>query len=113
MIESENTNFQKVCKYSDLKEKVGKRFIVDDVYIAVFKIQEKIYAFSNICPHQHSPIIYDSIIEDGRIVCPAHGWEFDLVTGKLAERNRGLKKYEVVIKNGDVFIKIVKRELDW
>ena len=30
--------FTRICKLSELKEKLGKRFFVDDIDIAVFKV---------------------------------------------------------------------------
>lgn len=105
--------FSKVCKLSDLKEKVGKRFFVDDVEVALFKVEGRVYALNNICPHQHSRIIYDGFIENGKVSCPAHGWEFDLKTGNLAQGRKGLDAYEVKIFGDDVFVKAFKRELNW
>ena len=37
---------------------------------------------SNICPHQQTRLIYDGFVEDEFVVCPAHGWKFNLGTGK-------------------------------
>ena len=70
--------YTKVCKVSELKENQGKRFLINDVDIAVFKINEEIFVVSNICPHQHTSIIYDGFVEDDCVVCPAHGWMFNL-----------------------------------
>ena len=73
-----------------LQKRIGKRFIIDDVDIAVFKIDEEIFVVSNICPHQHSPLIYDRFVEDECVVCPAHGWMFKLRTGKTPMGYGGL-----------------------
>ena len=105
--------FFKVCRVNDLVNNAGKRFIVDDVDVALFKVDEKIYALSNICPHQHSPLIYDGFLEDGCIVCPAHGWMFNLETGKTPTGQKGLNSFEVQIENGDVYIKVFKKVLNW
>lgn len=105
--------FQKICSISDLINNSGKRFIVDDVDIAVFKVDDKIYALSNICPHQHSPLIYDGFLEDGCVVCPVHGWMFNLRTGKTPALQRGLNSYEVLIEDGNVFVKVYKKVLKW
>ena len=99
--------FTFLCKYSDIKENTGNRFFINENDIAVFKVGGRIYALSNICPHQHSPIIYDGIIEEGNVVCPAHGWSFELKSGKLGGNRRGLEKYEVMIAGNDVYIKIL------
>lgn len=105
--------FYKVCRVEDLTDNSGSRFIVDDVDVAVFKLDGKIYALSNVCPHQHSPLIYDGFLEDGCVVCPAHGWMFNLETGKTPTGQRGLNSFEVMIENGDVFVKVFKKVLQW
>ena len=105
--------FEYVCKYSDLKENTGQRFLIDDVEVAVFKVKGEIYALNNICPHQHTPLIYDGFIEDMKVVCPAHGWEFNLIDGKMPEGSKGLDSYEIKIIKDDIFVKVFKKELDW
>jgi 3-phenylpropionate/trans-cinnamate dioxygenase ferredoxin component len=105
--------FQKICKTSELNNNSGKRFIIDDVDVAVFKVDNRIYALSNICPHQHSPLIYDGLIEDTCVVCPAHGWMFNLETGKTPTGHRGLSSFEVKIENETVFVKVYKKVLNW
>lgn len=105
--------YQKICTVNELKEKIGKRFLVDDIDFAVFKVGIKIYALSNICPHQQSALIYDGFIEDDCVVCPLHGWKFRLEDGNLPAGTRGLKSYDTKIINENVFVKIVKQELSW
>jgi len=103
--------FNKICKVDDLKEKQGKRFIVDDVDVAVIKFNDVIHAISNICPHQHAPLLYDGFIEEGKVACPAHGWEFELDTGKLVNAYAKIDTYEVKILDDDVYVKVFKKEL--
>ncbi len=105
--------FKKICNVAELKNNSGKRFIVDDVDVAVFKIDNRIYALSNVCPHQHSPLIYDGFLEDGCVVCPAHGWMFNLETGKTRTGQRGLSSFEVKVENEIVFAKVFKKVLNW
>jgi 3-phenylpropionate/trans-cinnamate dioxygenase ferredoxin component len=105
--------FHKVCKYSELKDKVGRRFFVDDVDIALFKIDDKVFALSNVCLHQKAAIIYDGFVEEGNVICPAHGWRFDLKTGKVAQGIKGLDSYEVKIIDDDVYVKVFKKVLNW
>ncbi len=112
MIEEQN-NFTKICQVDELKEKVGKKFFIDDVEIAVFKVDGKIYALNNICPHQHSALIYDGFIENCKVICPAHGWEFNLSDGKMAKGRKGLDSYEVKVIDDDVYVKVFKKELNW
>ena len=63
-------SFTKICSVHDIEEDSGKRFIINETEIAVIKSDGKIFALSNICPHQQTALIYDGIIEDGCVVCP-------------------------------------------
>jgi nitrite reductase/ring-hydroxylating ferredoxin subunit len=39
------------------------------------------------------------------LVCPWHGWEYDLTTGEnVADRRLLLRRYPVLIRNGDVYL---------
>ena len=112
-MKEELNGFTKICKIGELKDRQGKRFYVGDTEVAVFKVDEKIYALNNICPHQHSAIIYDGFIEDQKVMCPAHGWEFDLATGQMAKGRKGLDVYDVKIENDDIYVKVIEKELKW
>lgn len=108
-----DNGFVKVCEAHELKDRRGERFIVNENEIAVFKVDGEFYALNNVCPHQHSAIIYDGFIENGRVVCPAHGWEFYLETGCLGGVSRVLKTYEVKLDGNDIKVKVDKQEWNW
>lgn len=105
--------YTKVCRVSELKENHGRRFLINDVDIAVFKVNEEIFILNNTCPHQHTTIIYDGIIEDGCVVCPAHGWMFNLKTGLQPTGARGLDSYPTKIIDDEVFAIVKAKELKW
>ena len=105
--------YTKVCKVSELKENQGKRFLINEVDIALFKINEEVFAVSNTCPHQHTSVIFDGFVEDDCVVCPAHGWMFNLKTGKQPTGARGLDSYPVRIIDDEVFALVKAKELKW
>lgn len=106
--------FEKVCKIDSLKDRMGQRFMVNDVEIAVFKADDKIYAVQNHCPHQHAAIMYDGYVDENCYVfCPAHGWEFSLKDGCMPEGRKGLDTYETIIEDGTLYVKATKKEMMW
>jgi nitrite reductase/ring-hydroxylating ferredoxin subunit len=105
--------YLKICKIADLNEKQGKRFLINDVDIAVFKVDDEIFVLNNICPHQHTALIYDGFIEDGCVVCPAHGWMFNLKTGRQPTGARGLDSFPVKIIDDEVYALVKPKELKW
>lgn len=109
------SEFKKACKLSDLTEKRGKRVMIDEVDVAIFLFEGEIYALNNVCPHQHAAVMYDGYLDEKEctIACPVHGWDFDLKTGKIVGGVRGLDKYETKIIDGDVYVKVFYKELDW
>ena len=109
----ENESYQKVCSINDLQEGKGKRFLIDDVDVALFKIDGKIYALTNICPHQHTPKILEGFLEDNCVICPSHGWKFDLKTGKKPSGSNGLETYKVELVGDDVYVKVNQKKLNW
>jgi nitrite reductase (NADH) small subunit len=46
------------------------------------------------------------MIEDGKVVCPFHGWAFDLKTGETDQSNQ-LKAtiFESVVKDGELLVR--------
>jgi nitrite reductase (NADH) small subunit len=62
-------------------------------------------ALGNICPHRGGPLA-EGAIEDGRLVCPWHGWEFNLANGQCINRpGASVKVFELAIEGEDVFLK--------
>lgn len=57
--------------------------------------------------------MYDGFIEDGCVVCPSHGWEFNLETGIIPGGLRGINSYEVKIEDDDVYVKVFMNEINW
>ncbi len=106
-------NFVKLCRINELNENQGKRFIVNDTEIAVFKTGEEVFAIDNICPHQHTALLYDGFVEDGCVVCPAHGWIFNLRTGDRPTGSRGVNSYPIKIIDDEVFVLVKDKELRW
>lgn len=105
--------YTRVCTVSELAENRGKRFLINDVDVAVFKVNEEIFVLNNVCPHQHTSVIYDGFIEDGCVVCPAHGWMFNLKTGKQPTGAKGLDSYPVKVIDDEIFAIVKAKELKW
>jgi ferredoxin-nitrite reductase len=63
-----------------IKEGAAKLVRVNNQEIAVFKHQGKLCALQNDCPHEGGQLSA-GWIEDGAVVCPLHGYKFDLTSG--------------------------------
>lgn len=109
----EEEGFTFLCSLNDLQESIGKKFLVNNVEIAVFKINSEVFVLSNICPHQQTHLIYDGFIEEEFVVCPAHGWKFNLRTGKKDSGSNGIDSYPVKIFEDNVFVKVHSKKFNW
>lgn len=102
--------YKPVCASSDVFHKKGMCVEVDEfTSLALFRIDNVCYAVTNVCPHQHQPVISVGVLEGKNITCPMHGWQFDITTGVPAEGNKGtatLHTFPVVERDGVVYVHI-------
>ena len=72
--------------------------------ICVANVNGEISAIDNICLHRGGPL-GQGAIENGKVVCPWHGWEWDPKTGEAGHNpNAKLAVYPVKVENGEVMI---------
>jgi 3-phenylpropionate/trans-cinnamate dioxygenase ferredoxin subunit len=64
----------------------GQRLFVDvgDRPIVIFNIAGQFFAIGDVCTHDDGPL-GDGDLEGFNIVCPRHGAEFDVRTGKVMQ----------------------------
>ena len=107
--------FVKICDISELEENKGYKFPLDDfIEVAVFKTKNKIYVVDNVCPHNHTPKMFNGFIKKDFIVCPVHFYEFNLKSGKAKNFLGGnLNIYETKIENDILFVKPKESKFDF
>jgi len=93
-----------VCNFDEVKETRGKRIVVDGEEIALFKVNGKVCAISNMCPHQKYQKLLDGMFENGIVTCPMHGWAYDVRTGISTNASGRVKVFETKVKNGKVIL---------
>ena len=73
--------------------------------IAVFKEKDgSFYAIEADCKHQNANLLSRGLKGD-IVVCPRHGWKYNMKTGEcLTEKWGGLRKYNLHIKEGIIFV---------
>ena len=100
------SGFVKVAQKSEIPDDTGKLIELDGQPIALFKVEGKVHAIYQICPHQGGPLDEGGI--DGKVVtCPWHGWEFDVTSG-TCEFNDSIKQptFNVKEEGDDVYIEV-------
>jgi nitrite reductase/ring-hydroxylating ferredoxin subunit len=96
------------CRAEQLVEGRGRPVILDGRYLAVFLVDGRTRVIDNQCLHVGSPLDGGAVL-DGDVICPWHGWRYDLATG--ARRTafgdlHGLQVYESWIEDGAVMVRI-------
>lgn len=102
-----------------------KLLTVGDREIVVLKFRGRLYAYDNTCLHMGGPVgegvilgKVESVIggdgswvsdefstDEVHLVCPWHGWEYDLETGAFAGNcDLRLRRYDVVQRGADVYV---------
>lgn len=82
----------------------GRKLSCQGEEIGIFNLGNEILAVSNRCPHQGGPLS-DGIVTGHEVICPMHGRKVNLKTGCVANEKEKIKRYEVVLKEGEIFLK--------
>lgn len=72
--------------------------------LAVFNIDGNYFACGNRCPHAGGPLS-DGFVRGTSVVCPWHGWDFDLSLSTEDARD-GVTRYRVFEDNGELFVEL-------
>ena len=68
--------------------------------IAVFRHEGQLHAIQNICPHEGGQLC-KGWIEEGEVVCPFHGYKFNLKTGACSTDAKLKAKIFNLVADGD------------
>jgi len=78
-----------VARLADVKPDSPLVVPLGDREIALFRIDDALYAIDDACPHQGAPLS-EGIVRDGTVTCPWHAWCFNLADGTAAGGSGGL-----------------------
>jgi nitrite reductase/ring-hydroxylating ferredoxin subunit len=98
--------FVKVGQIADFPDGSLRKVSVNGEDILVVCLSGKLYAVANNCTHRGGPL-NEGELEDGKVVCPWHGGQFDVTTGKVVTPPpmKDLTSLEVKIDGTDVLLK--------
>lgn len=101
-------NWTDVAPEADLFEGAGIAVTPDGYDIAIFKLEDGVYAIDNICSHGHARLC-DGFIEGHRVECPFHQAMFDVRDGSVAcgPATEPMKSWPVKIENGRVYLSLI------
>ncbi|HEY6971930.1 MAG TPA: Rieske 2Fe-2S domain-containing protein [Candidatus Angelobacter sp.] len=97
----------KIAIKSDLPaEGQAKEFTLGNQTICIANVGGEYSAMDNVCIHRGGPL-GQGMVEEGKIVCPWHGWQYDPKTGQAAHSPLArVAVYPLRIEDEDVFVEI-------
>lgn len=117
---------EKFIGYADEFDEGARKIVpFNDEKVVVLRHNGSLHAFANRCVHMGGPVgegiimpkVEARLSEDKKLlgerfsdsefhlVCPWHGWEYDLETGECAaDRRVGLKKFNVVERSQELYL---------
>ena len=102
-------------------------FSIDGTEVGVFRLGDKVIAYENVCPHAGGPVcqgqifhkVEEALTPDMRsaglhfsktkrhIVCPWHGFEFNLETGcHPGDPSVRLTPVKVAVRGGQIYVDV-------
>ncbi len=114
-----------VGNVGEFDDTVRKFVDIDGREVVVFRARNAFHAYENTCPHAGGPVgegvvlgRVQAVLDDQKrlvreefdddapqLVCPWHGWAFDLETGVCAGKATvGLRAYQVRVESDLVYV---------
>lgn len=88
-------DFVTLCNEDDLAIGTPKSFVVDQIPIAVFRMDNGIFALDDRCPHAGASLAR-GYLEDDVIRCRIHHWGFDIRSGQNVEQRNACRDARLV-----------------
>jgi nitrite reductase (NADH) small subunit len=74
------SNWTRVTLTENIPPLEGRSVRLGEQEVAIFNLNGRFVTIENRCPHQGGPLC-DGIVSGTTVVCPLHGWRFDLDSG--------------------------------
>lgn len=116
-----------VATSGDVPERGRTIVDIDGTEIGIFRLDGQLFAYANVCAHAGGPVCQGMLIprvetvigprnvtfgdvyseQDLHIVCPWHGYEYDVRTGEHpASPDVRLRSYEVSEQDGEICVRL-------
>ncbi len=73
-------SWTRITQTENIPAREGRSVKIGNVDLAIFNLEGRFLAIENQCPHKGGPLC-DGIVSGTTVVCPLHGWRFDLEPG--------------------------------
>ncbi len=73
-------HWTRITRIENVPPQEGRSVSIGGMELAIFNLGDRFATIENQCPHKGGPLC-DGIVSGTAVVCPLHGWRFDLNTG--------------------------------
>lgn len=99
----------RACRLADVAEGVLRAFRVEGVTwpVIVTRVRGELIACPGVCPHEDVALVDGELIGE-TIVCPGHGYAFDLRSGHCRhDAGLELRRYPITVIGDEVWVDLV------
>lgn len=93
----------KVLEPDELAEGEVRGLSCEGRWLCASRIAGRVGVVEDVCPHQGA-MISEGWVDDGLLVCPRHGWEFDPATGQMPSGEPGPSAFAVETRPDGVYV---------
>jgi len=115
-----------IGRYDDLVREGRALVDISGETVGVFAVGDDVVAYANLCRHQGGPVCQGQVMpgleallnadqtsageaftKELHLICPWHGWEYDLLDGHcIAEPRLHLRAIPVRVRDGNVVLEV-------
>jgi nitrite reductase/ring-hydroxylating ferredoxin subunit len=98
-----------VCRLADVVPGELRAFAVRDVTwpVIVTTVDDELVAVPGVCPHE-DVALYAGHLDGPSLVCPGHGYGFDLRTGRCThDASLELRRYPITIVGDEIWVDLM------
>ena len=98
--------FVLAAKAADVAPGTIREIQVGGTAVALANVGGQFHAISGTCLHRGGPL-GDGPLEGSVVTCPWHGWQYDVITGKVGQNpSVGVAVYPVESRGDEVFVDV-------
>ncbi|NPC96838.1 Rieske 2Fe-2S domain-containing protein [Nocardioides sp. zg-DK7169] len=106
------TDWHAVTTLSDLRARKKKAVEVAGTAVALFYINDVVYALADTCIHEQRQLSKGALLF-GKVICPGHQWKFDPETGEAEGQDGCQPTYAVKVDDdGMVHVSTARARAD-
>lgn len=104
-------------KKSELIPGKAKALALDRFTLALFRVEDEVYAIKDACPHADYPLSKSMLISKYVVMCTSHNWQFDIRDGHCVKIGKcghappdlTVRTFPIETEGDDIFIVVESR----